>query len=174
MAVKSLKYFLLIFAVIMIFLLKKNPYKLDIYAGGKEQALITLFGVKTFDIYKTGVTSLLISDKVQRFKGYDKLYNINVLHKGNLNLVDSLSAQKGLLSKGILYLDDNVKYARSDDLSLNTNSVKYDIKNKIISGNKKFEFIKKNSDTKGTSFTYDMRNGTINAKNIKTVIRIKN
>jgi LPS export ABC transporter protein LptC len=173
-AVKSLKYFLLIFAVIMIFLLTKNPYELNVYTGEKNQALVTLFNIKTFDIYKTGVTSLLISDKVERFKGYDKFYNINALHKGKLNLIDSLSAQKGLLAKGILYLDDKVKYTRSDGLALNTNSVKYDLKNKIISGNKKFEFIKKNTNTKGTSFTYNMQKGIISAKNIKTVIRMNN
>ena len=174
MAVRSLKYFLLIFAVIMIFLLTKNPYELSYNSTKKELAYITLFNIKAYDIYKNGVTSLLISDKVERFSGYDKLYKINALHRGDLNLIDSVVSDKGLLAKGILYLDDNVKYTRSDDLTLNTNSVKYDMKNKILSGNRKFEFIKKNTDTKGTSFTYDMQKGIINATNIKTVIRINN
>jgi LPS export ABC transporter protein LptC len=173
-AVKSLKYFLLIFAVIMIFLLTKNPYELNYNSKGEKRAYITLFNIKTYDIYKNGVTSLLISDKVERFGGYDKLYNINALHRGDLNLVDSVMSDKGLLAKGILYLDDNVRYTRSDDLELNTNSVKYDMKNKILSGNRKFEFIKKNTNTKGTSFVYDMQKGIINATNIKTVIRINN
>ncbi len=174
MAVTSLKYFLLIFAVIMIFLLTKNPYELKYNPKSKNQANVVLFGVKTYDISNLGVDSLLIASKIERFTGYDKLYNINALHKGKLSLVDSVLANKGLLAKNILYLNDNVKYTRSDDLALNSNSVKYDLKNKILSSNKKFEFTKKNTKTIGTSFIYQMQKGIISAKHIKTVIRIDN
>ncbi|MCF6173591.1 MAG: LPS export ABC transporter periplasmic protein LptC [Campylobacteraceae bacterium] len=174
MAVTSLKYFLLIFAIIMVFLLTKNPYEISYSPKGKNQADIILFGVKTFEITKSGVNSILVSSKVERFKGYDKLYNINALHKGILNLIDSVVSDKGLLVKNILYLDDNVKYTRSDDLVLNSNSIKYDLNNKILSSNRKFEFIKKNTKTIGTSFVYQMQKGIINAKNIKSIIRINN
>ncbi len=158
----------------MIFLLTKNPYELEYDSRGKNQADIVLFNVKTFDILKSGVNSILISSKIKRFKGYDKLYNINALHRGVQNLIDSVVSDKGLLAKNILYLDDNVKYARSDGLSLNSDSIKYDLKKKILSSNREFEFIKKNSKTVGSSFIYQMQKGIINAKNIKTVIRIKN
>jgi len=158
----------------MVFLLTKNPYELEYSAKRKNEANIVLFGVKTYEILKSGVNSILISSKVERFKGYDKLYNINALHKGALNLIDSVVSDRGLLAKNILYLDDNVKYVRSDGLALYSNSVKYDLKNKILSSNRKFEFIKKNSKTIGTSFVYQMKTGIINATNIKSVIRINN
>ena len=171
MAVRLLKYFLLFFVLIMVFLLTKNPYSLEYNSNQAGKPEIEIFNMKNYDISKFGVTSIIFAKKVERYKGYDKMYGVEALHKGKLKLIDSLVADKGLYAKNILYLDDNVKYTRSDDLALNTNSVKYDIKNKILSSNIPFEFIKKNVTTHGSSFTYDMQKGIIEAKNIKTVIR---
>ncbi len=172
MAVKILKYFLLFFVMIIIFLLTKNPYSLEYSASGAGKPEIEIFNMKNYDISLEGVTSIVFAKKVERFKSYDKMYSIEALHKGKLKLVDSLTADKGLLAKNILYLDNNVKYTRSDDLSLNSNSIKYDIKHKVLSSNIPFEFTRKNMTTNGNSFTYDMQKGIIRASKIKTVIRM--
>ncbi|MFK5882085.1 MAG: LPS export ABC transporter periplasmic protein LptC [Sulfurospirillum sp.] len=172
MAVRLLKYFLLFFVLIMIFLLTKNPYYLEYNSSGANRPEIEIFNMRNYDISQDGVTSIVFAKKVEKYKSYDKMYSVEALHEGKLKLIDSLIADKGLFTKNILYLDDNVKYTRSDDLALNTNSIKYDIKKKILSSNIPFEFIKKNATTHGSSFTYDMQKGIIRAKDIKTVIRM--
>ena len=172
MAVRLLKYFLLFFMLIMLFLLTKNPYSLEYNSSGANKPEIEIFDMKNYDISLDGVTSIIFAKKVERYKSYDKMYGIEALHKGRLKLIDSLVADRGLYTKNILYLDDNVKYTRSDDLVLSSNSVKYDIKSKILSSNIPFEFVKKDMITHGNSFVYDMQKGIIRADKIKTVIRM--
>jgi len=156
----------------MVFLLTKNPYSLRYNSVSKKEPNIEIYGVKSYDIFEKGVSSLLIADKVERYKNFDKLYNIKALHKGLLNLVDNLKADQGIYAKNTLYLDKNVHYLRSDNLALNTSSLRYDLKDKILSSNYPFVFIKGNVTTHGKAFTYYLQKGIIRANKIKTVIRM--
>ncbi len=156
----------------MIFLLTKNPYSLKFNASSEKLPDIELYSVKSYDIFKNGVSSILFANKVERYKNFDKLFHMEVLHRGKLNLTDELKSEQGLYAKNILYLDKNVRYTRSDNMALNTNSLKYDLSNKVLSSNNSFVFIKKNVTTHGKSFTYDMQKGIIRADKIKTVIRM--
>lgn len=156
----------------MIFLLTKNPYSLHYSPVSKKQPDIEIYGVKSYDILKKGVTSLLIADKVERYKNFDKLYNIKALHMGLYNLIDNLKADQGIYAKNILYLDKNIRYSRSDNIALNTSSLRYDLKDKILSSSNPFVFIKGNATTHGRAFTYDLQKGIIKADKIKTVIRM--
>jgi len=171
LAVRLLKYFLIFFVLIMFFLLTKNPYSLEYNYSGKKRAEIEIFGMKNYTISSKGVDSIVFAKKADRYKNYDKMYGVEAFHKGERNLIDTLVANEGLFTKRVLYLDGDVKYTRSDDLALNTNSAKYDLKNKILSSRVPFEFIKENVKTDGESFTYDMQKGIIRANKIKTVIR---
>lgn len=170
MAVRLLKYFLFFCIFMMIFLLTKNPYLLKYSSSLTDKPEIEIFGMESYEISLSGVKSIIIANKLERYRNYDKMYDIKALHEGKLRLIDSLVADKGMLSKNILYLDENVKYTRSDDLALSTNSVKYDIANKILSSNTPFELSKKSMTTYGNAFTYDMQKGIIRATKIKTVI----
>ena len=172
MAVKLLKYFLIFFVLIMVFLLTKNPYSLKYNSAGEKQPDIEIYGVKSYDITPKGVSSFILADRVERYKNFDKLYNIKALHMGISGLIDTLKANQGLYAKNTLYLDKNVKYARSDNLALNTNSLRYDLKDKILSSNNPFVLIRENVTTHGSAFTYDMQKGIIRADKIKTVIKV--
>jgi len=156
----------------MVFLLTKNPYSLQYNSASKKQPNIEIFGVKSYDILEKGVSSLMLADKVERYKNFDKLYNIKALHMGVLNLIDNLKADQGIYAKNTLYLDKNVRYSRSDHLALNTSSLRYDLKGKILSSSNPFVFVKGNVTTHGKAFTYDMQKGIIKAEKIKTVIRM--
>ncbi len=156
----------------MIFLLTKNPYSLKYNALGEKQPDVELYDVKSYNILENGVSSILLANKVERYKNYDKLYIIKALHKSALNLINNLKADQGLLSKNILYLDKNVKYTRSDNLALNTDSLKYDLKNKVLSSRNSFVLTKENITTYGKSFIYDMQKGIIKADKVKTIIRM--
>lgn len=155
----------------MVFLLTKNPYTLHYKPLKGKQPDIELFDVKNYEILTTGIDSIVLSKKVEKYKDYDQFYNIDVLYKDNLNLIDSLLADKAILKNNILYLSDNVKYTRSDNLALNSNRVQYDIGKKIISSNDLFELIKNNVKTTGNSFTYQMQKGIIEAYKVKSIIR---
>ena len=156
----------------MVFLLTKNPYSLEYNANSAKKPEIEIFNMKNYDISLDGVTSIIFAEKFERYNSYDKMYDIEALHKDKFKLINFLVADKGLYVKNILYLDDSVKYTRSDDLLLSSNSVKYDIKNKILSSNIPFKFVKKDTITRGNSFVYDMQKGIIKADKIKTVIRM--
>lgn len=171
MAVKFLRYFMLFFLFIMFFLLFKDPYAIE-YKSIANQPDIELFNVKNLEISKDGVISIVFTDKINRYKNYDVLYMIDALHKGELGLVDALIANKGILKKDILYLSKNVKYTRSDNISLVSDDIKYDLKKRVLSSNKNFKFIKKNSETTGDSFIYQMQKGIITADKIKTIIKV--
>ena len=170
MAVRLLRYFLIFFVLIMVFLLTKNPYSLKYNSAGSNLPEIELFDVKSFEITVKKISSIIYATKVERYRKYDKMFDIRALYKDKLNLTDTVVAQNGMLSNNILYLDNNVKYTRSDDLSLSSNSLKYDLKNKILSSNVPFKFVKKNVTTNGKSFVYYMQKGIIKANKIKTII----
>ncbi|WP_331775766.1 LPS export ABC transporter periplasmic protein LptC [Sulfurospirillum sp. 1612] len=172
MAVKFLRYFLIIFLVIMVFLLTKNPYALHYKPKKGEQPSIELFDVKDYEILPTGINSIVFSKKVEKYKAYDKFYQIDVLYKDKLNLISTLISDKALLRDSILYFTENVKYTRSDDLALNTQSVQYNLKTKVLSSKTSFELIKKDMKTIGDSFIYQMQEGIIEAKNVKSTIRM--
>ncbi|MDX1807923.1 MAG: LPS export ABC transporter periplasmic protein LptC [Sulfurospirillaceae bacterium] len=159
--------------IIMVFLLTKNPYALHYKPSKGKQPDIELFDVKNYEILTSGIDSIVFSKKVEKYNNYDKFFDINVLYKDKMNLIDSLVADNALLQNNILYLSNNVKYTRSDDLALNTNSVQYDLKQKILSGDKVFEFIKNNVKTTGDSFTYQMQKGIIEANKVKSTIRME-
>ncbi len=172
MAVKLLKYFLLFFILVMVFLLTKDPYALHLKKDSKIRPDVELFNVKNLEISQKGVLSIVFTDKIDRFKKYDTMYMIDALHKGENGLIDSLTADKGVLKRNILYLNKNVKYTRSDDVTLLCDAIVYNIKNRVLKGKKGFKFIRKNSVTVGDSFEYKMKRGVIKADKIKTIIRV--
>ena len=172
MAVKLLKYFLLFFVLVMLFLLTKDPYALHLKKDSKIRPDVELFNVKNLEISKKGVLSIVFTDKIDRYKNYDTMFMIDALHKGENGLIDSLTAQKGVLRKNILYLTKSVKYTRSDDVTLLCDSIVYNIKNRVLKGNDKFKFLRKNSITTGDSFEYRMKRGIIKADKIKTIIKV--
>jgi len=172
LAVKFLRYFLILFLVIMVFLLTKNPYALHYKPKKGEQPSIELFDVKDYEILSTEINSIVFSKKIEKYEGYDKFYQINVLYKDKLNLISTLLSDKAVLRDSVLYFNDNVKYTRSDDLVLNTQSVQYNLKTKVLSSDTPFELIKKDMMTTGDSFVYQMQEGIIEANHVKSTIRM--
>ncbi len=154
----------------MVFLLTKNPYSLNYSSSGLDLPEIELFDMESFEITPEKISSIIYAAKVERYRQYDKLFDIKALYKNKQNLTDTVVAQNGIFSNSILHLNNDVKYTRSDELSLASNSLKYDIKNKILSSSVPFKFVKKNVTTNGKSFVYYMQKGIIEANKIKTII----
>ena len=67
----------------------------------------------------------------------------------------------------------NSRYRREDGIGLDGESIRYDIDKGILSSQKPFVFLQSQSRTNGLSFVYQMKEGTISANTIHSVINIE-
>ncbi|MDD2382994.1 MAG: LPS export ABC transporter periplasmic protein LptC [Sulfurospirillaceae bacterium] len=172
MGIKILTYSALFFFVMMIFLMVKEPYTLkssDI--SGQNVPDIELFNAKNYQIKETGVESIVTSSRVARFKEFDQLFFVNVKHKNNQGLIDTIISDEAVLQNGVITFLQNSHYSRNDGVSLDGEEIRYEIEKKILSSQKPFIFTQQQSRTAGLSFVYQMKEGTIAANNIYSVIQ---
>lgn len=156
----------------MIFLMVKEPYTLkssDI--SGQNVPDIELFNAKNYQIKETGVESIVTSSRVARFKEFDQLFFVNVKHKNNQGLIDTIISDEAVLQNGVITFLQNSHYSRNDGVSLDGEEIRYEIEKKILSSQKPFIFTQQQSRTAGLSFVYQMKEGTIAANNIYSVIQ---
>jgi len=170
-AVKFLLYATVLFAGMMVFLLLKEPYTLHAKAtGAKAPADIELFHARNFQIKPEGVTSIVNTQRVERYKTFDKLYNIDASHKTNQGLTGVLTSNEATLRDGVIVFMKDSHYERSDGVRLDGEEIVYDTKNEILSSQKPFVFTQSQSRSHGLSFVYQMKEGTISANTIHSFI----
>ena len=172
MAVKLLYYFVIIFLGIMAFLLMQNPYKLQENKSKSKQANIEILGMKNYSITKNGVDSIVIAKRVLRYDTHDEFYNINAIRKQKNSIVDIVRADKGSLVKNDLKLDGNVRYKRSDGVKFNSNEALYNLDSKVFKTNDNFILEDNKTITYGSSLVYQMKEGKIYAKNIRSIAEV--
>ncbi|MDD3462347.1 MAG: LPS export ABC transporter periplasmic protein LptC [Sulfurospirillaceae bacterium] len=171
MAIKILYYGAILFFAVMIFLLLKNPYKIEEYrADGTKIPNIELFDIKSYQIDNGGLRAILFAKNLSRYDGFDVLLDIDAMHKGDTGLIDILRSKRGIQKDGILTFSKDTHYERTDGLKLTGDEIKYDVKNKILSSDIPFVFTQKNSTTEGNSFVYQMKEGKISALSIHSTI----
>lgn len=157
----------------MVFLMVKEPYTLKSSdADGKVTPEIELFHAKNYQLKESGVESIVTSSRVARFKEFDQLFLINVEHKNKQGLIDTITSDEAILKNGVITFLKNSHYSRNDGVSLDGEEIAYQINNKILSSQKPFVFSQQQSRTAGLSFVYQMKEGTITANNIYSVIQV--
>ena len=173
MAVKLLSYCTVLFFGMMLFLIVKEPYTInELGLNGNLIPDIELFNAKNYQIKEGSVTSIITSNKVERYPQLDKLYGVNAEHKTDKGINGRLLSDEAILKEGIIYFMKNTHYTRDDGIGLEGDSLQYNLKEKILSSDKPFVFTQSQSRSDGNSFVYQMKEGTISAQTIHSVIQV--
>jgi len=173
LAVKSLLYATFLFAGMMVFLLFKEPYTLKgLDENEKAKPEIELFQARNFQIKESGVESIVNASRVERYRGYDKLYVIDAVHLTKEKLKGVLTSNEAILKEGIILFLKNSQYVREDGVRLVGEAIYYDTKNETLSSDKPFIFTQSQSRSNGLSFVYQMKEGTISANGIHSFIEV--
>gem|GEM_PF-698036 len=171
MALKLLSYTTVLFFGMMIFLMIKEPYTINIVdANGNLIPEVELFNAQNYQIKEGSVESIVRSERVARYQNFDKLYVINAGHKTKEGLRGILTSDEGVLQNNIMHFKTNSHYYRDDGVALDGEDIFYDLKKEILSSEKPFIFTEKQSRSHGLSFVYQMKEGTISATNIHSFI----
>lgn len=172
MALKLLAYATLLFFGMMIFLMIKEPYTIDVMDhNGNLIPEVELFNAQNYQIKEGLVESIVRAERVARYQDFDKLYVIHAGHKTQEGLRGVLTSDEGMLQDNIMHFKTNSHYYRDDGVSLDGEDIFYDLKKEILSSEKPFIFSQKQSRSHGLSFVYQMKEGTISATNIHSFIQ---
>jgi len=172
LAVRLLVYSTLLFFAMMLFLIIKEPYTINIVdQNGNLVPDIELFNAQNYQIKEGSIESIVHADRVARYKDFDKLYVINAGHKTKEGLHGTLISDEGTLRDNVMHFQTNSHYAREDGVALDGEDIFYDLKKEILSSEKPFDFRQKQSRSHGLSFVYQMKEGTISATNIHSFIQ---
>ncbi|AFL68024.1 hypothetical protein [Sulfurospirillum barnesii] len=172
MAVRILLYTTFLFGALMLFLIFKEPYTIRTIAqDGTLIPEIELFNAQNYQIKEGSIESVVQSQRVARYKDFDKLYTIHAGHKTKEGLRGLLRSDEGILKESVMHFKTNSHYIRDDGVSLEGEDIFYNLKSETLSSQKPFVFIQKQSKTLGDSFVYQMKEGTISATNIHSFIQ---
>ena len=173
MAVKLLTYCTVLFFGMMLFLIIKEPYTInELGINGNLVPDIELFNAKNYQIKEGSIVSIVSSSKVGRYPQFDKLYGVNAEHRSDKGINANLLSDEAILKEGILYFMKNTYYTRDDGVGLAGDAIQYNLKEKILSSDKPFVFTQAQSRSEGNSFVYQMKEGTISAQTIHSVIQV--
>ena len=156
----------------MLFLMIKEPYKLDILdSTGNLIPEIELFNAHNYQIKEGSIESIVNSERVARYKEFDQLFTVRAEHLTKEGLHGKLNSDEAVLKDNVLHFKTNSHYEREDGIALDGESIFYDLKKEILSSENPFTFKQKQSLTNGLSFVYQMKEGTINANNIHSFVQ---
>jgi len=173
LAVKFLYYFVFAFVGIMVFLLYQKPYAVVLDANIQKEADIEMLKIVNYAITSGGISHIIKSDRVLRYKDHDEFYNIDSIRKPKDNYVETLLANSGRLEQNILNLYGNIRYKNSNGVKFNSEEAQYDLQSKVFKTDADFVLQDSRTITRGTSLTYQTKDGKIYAKNIKSKIEVQ-
>jgi lipopolysaccharide assembly outer membrane protein LptD (OstA) len=153
-------------------LVSQDSYSLDFEEFGESKPTIEFFNIKDYKITANGADVYSTASRAQRFADRDILYDIDVLMVKQEGM-DRLKSDNGTRKDDILYLNGNVKYEKADSSSLVAESVEYHELNKTLVGKSPFVFEGRGVKTFGDSFTYDVKNGKMEAQNVRVLIQMR-
>ena len=170
MAVKLLYYFVFFFIAVMVFLLYKEPYKVEFISVDKNEPNMVMIGVTNYSLSTDGVAHIIKSTKVLRFVDHDEFLNVDATRNPKEGFLENLKADHGVLIKDDLKLRGNVRYINSKNEKFTSEKIDYNLKTKIAKTDVDFTLEDNRTVTRGTALTYDTINGKTHASNIKSII----
>ena len=174
MAVKFLYYFVFAFVGIMVFLLYQKPYTVVLDTSTQKKADIEMLKIVNYAITSSGISRIIKSDRVLRYKDHDEFYNIDSIRKQKKNYFETLLANSGRFEQNLVNLYGNIRYNNSNGVKFQSEEAQYDLQTKVFKTDVDFVLQDNRTITHGTSLTYQTKDGKIYAKNIKSIIEEKN
>ncbi len=164
--------FVLFFVLSSTFLFYQKSKTLNITADLVNTPLMELEESKIYNITYEGITAYLQSKVAKRYKNRYVLYDIFSNKQDNTES-EQLWAKKGIMKNDILTLLGNVLYKDSNDQTLKSQKVIYNLKKDILSSDTFFIATYKKSKVKGSSFIYYKKQKRLLADNIKADIEME-
>ncbi len=152
-----------------LFLFYQKTKTLNITADTINTPLMELENSKIYNITYKGITAYLQSKIAKRYKNRYVLYDIFSNKKDNTTS-EKLWAKKGVMKNDILTLLGDVLYKDSNNQTLQSQKVIYNLKKDILSSDTFFVATYKRSKVKGSSFIYYKEQKRLLADNIKADI----
>ena len=172
MVVRLFVYGALLFLGMSVFLIIKEPYTLRIVdLNGNQIPEIELIHAQNYQIKDNGIESIVNSTRVMRFKDFDELQTVTAEHRTDKGLRGVLTTDKALVRDKVIHCMSNSHYVRSDGVALEGEDIFYDLNTEVLRSDKPFIFSQERSRTNGLSFVYQMKEGTIAANSIHSVIQ---
>jgi lipopolysaccharide assembly outer membrane protein LptD (OstA) len=150
-------------------LISQNPYSLDLNLNDVSSPIVEFLNVKEYKLSQDGIKLEASADKAQRFKDRDVLYDINILVMQN-GSAQTLKSDNATLINNIVYLNGNVRYSGNNTV-VTTESVEYHQNRSMLVGKSPFRAERDNIVAYGSSFSYHIKPGKLNARDIKAVIQ---
>ncbi len=169
MGIRFFLVFLTFFIVASIFLFYQKVKTLNFGVDTKDTPLMVLKDSKIYDITYDGILAYLQSREAKRYIDRYELYKL-YSNKKDKNVTQKLWADKGVLKNNILKLRGNVVYKDTNEQTLKSQTVTYNLKKDILSSNTFFEANYKESNVTGSSFIYYKKDKKLIANNIKAII----
>jgi len=173
LGVRVFSLFFVFFVLSSIFLFYQKSKTLSIFVDLKKVPLMELRDSDIYDITYDGVNSFLHSKIAKKYKDRYELFGV-VSNKKEQGRIDNLRAKRATLKDDILTLKGNVFFKSSDNRTLKSDTVVYNLKKDILSSDKDFVSTYKKSRLKGSSFIYYKKQKRFLAQNIIADINMEN
>ena len=142
-----------------IFIEKPNSIK-SIESNSSKEALFRDFSL--VEINKNGIKNELIASEAIKYKDSFEASYINITHEKIYHVL----AKKAIYKKNLVYLEDNITLKKDNEMEFQTNSLKYNMKDKIAYTEDNFMMDINGSKIEGTHLKYDLDRGKISADSI--------
>ncbi|MBE0496572.1 MAG: hypothetical protein IBX45_09200 [Campylobacterales bacterium] len=169
MALKTLYAFLGTMVSIALFLMTQEQYSFAFKPQDPTVANMVMHGVQNYEISTLGVESITNAKTLKRFTKYDELYAVETLMRGELH-VSLLRANEATITDAMAYLKGDVYFARSDEVSFESEEAIYHREAKILEGNLPFLAMYGPHQSKGKSFVYNMNDKTLEATHVDALL----
>ena len=174
LALRVLLYCMALFAGMMVFIVVKEPYSIkEVGVDGNLVPDVELFNAHNFQIKEKNVDGVVHSRRVARYGAVDKLYDVKAEHKTKEGLKGTLVSDEAIVKGESVYFMANSHYKRDDGVALDGEEIEYHTKKNRLSSEKPFVFTQEKSRTTGSAFVYEMKEGTLSAENIHSVVETK-
>lgn len=175
MGIKLFVNILLALGVAAYFIPVENRISEDI---DKDIPLVVFEEPLMFTLTENSVTKVVDATKAVKYKNRDVMYDADIIIKNTkknkkYNL-DKLNAKMIISHGDILTLEDNVFYRRDNFMTLNTEKLYYNTKQKIAYNDIAFDGKYNGSTIKGTNLYLDMNNNNFKSKKVHFEIDMKN
>ncbi len=172
MALKLFTILLALFVAEITFLAFKEPKTISTKKDTLNHSTIKFTNIQSYSIDKNGIQNSIKASKALKFTQHDEIYDINISYK-NDNREDQISAKKAIYTNGIFYLTQNVFYENNLSISLKSEELEYDSKNRVARSNLPFKFYNKQGNMIGEGFRYDIQNQIFKSNKVKFEIEYK-
>jgi LPS export ABC transporter protein LptC len=173
MALKFFTILLALFVAEITFLAFKEPKSIKSSNEDKlNHSTIKFTDIQSYMINKDGIQNSIRASKALKFANHDEVYDINISYI-NRGRKDQISAKKAIHTNGIFYLTQNVFYENNLSISLESEELEYDSRNKIAHSNLPFKFYTQKGNMIGEGFRYDIQNQILKSNKVKFEIEYK-